>query len=273
MKDDIPQWIEKYYKEIDFAIWEAKAYNAYKNIGRYKTPKNKYPYIIELFSIYIQICEILLINIAAVLTGSNGGFLVRLFISNKDLRELIQENFYKNSSLDSGIIRTILLDWVFSFQDKNLIKNLENKISTYSYMIKESIEDYFKYYEFLNAYKHGYRVQASGKNTLTMQGNTDHKAFLVGEYNSSIIYYSKSGNAIHEHRVSFNYERIYQKVVYVTNTLECMQKTVLARFSGKPYGLNHLEVIDKKEFHKYFGSMYFHNPIFQIQKPTTPLSK
>lgn len=265
MNNDVPIWIEKYYKQIDFNIWQTKAYRAFSKISTYKRQKNKSPYVIDLFSTYIQVSEILLINLAAVLSGSDNGFIARLFITNKDLRDLIKKNLYKNDVLDETLIKSILLDYVFSFNDKSQISNLEEKISIYTLMIKESINDYFEYYEFLNAYKHGYRVQASGRITLTLKGGVNSQSLQIGDYNSSITYYSKAGEIIIENIASFNYERIYQKITYVLNIMICVQKTVLARFSGEPYKLEHLEVVDKNEFHKYFGSLHFPNPIFQIK--------
>jgi hypothetical protein len=166
---------KEYYKGVDYSIWDDIFFVCKEKLEGSSEEIHK-QWSLELYSKYLQILEVLCINILVV--GFNN--LDNLFISNQDLREDVlrfkSDNHLKEKFIDQA---------VFHIEQKQDIKNLEKRRELYKRILDESLEDYIKDYDFLNAYKHGFRVETKGKSKISID------KFLIGKYNTTLTFFSK----------------------------------------------------------------------------------
>ena len=253
-----------YYKNIDFSILN-KTFNLYfDNLKKSKEEKERCLWALKLYSEYLQTIETFFLNIFAI---TDNNLWENLFLSNSALRNKIEERFYKDKDrkfFDDNFLNYFLDNWVFVIKEKDRIKNLDSKKSLYKMMIREIVKDYLSDYELLNSFKHGLRIRSAGNNSIAIGAKKSSKVFKLGEYNTKIFYLKKIRNEIYESTLSFNWERIAQKYMFLINILENMQKLLLN--NGGEVKLETLYISDKKEYSKYFGTFRWNNFIEKIVK-------
>ena len=267
-----------HYKALDFCYWERRANYTTRRIESLKKEKSKHPYYLELYTDYIQLFEVVAINIRAMLSPQ---LFECLFIRSEKLREKIAELFpdflaKENPGVDKWVRGLVFHHAVFG---KYVVNNAEQKIRKYKTMLKESAQDYLKDYQLLNAFKHGFRTQVSGESTLAISLDDPGKAsspHVVGQYSSSITYYSLNSVEVDEKRIkvvfknkiSFNYQRVYQKILYLSNSLENARQAIL--YVAKPEGIGKqklcttLKVTDREAFQKHYGVWRWREPVHQL---------
>ncbi len=249
----IKKEIIKYYREVDFSIWEKSVNICFDKLKKLKTDKSKNPWALQMYANYLQLIEIFCINVWIL---TEGEVYKNLFINNSNLRKKIENTFLNKKTKNAqgmDFVAYFLESWVFGIKEKEAINNLDQKRKNYTSMLTETIDDYLKDYDLLNAYKHGFRTKSRGASNLSIkrEGSND-PPFIIGNYNAKIIYLSKKKKTIYECSLAFNWERVSQKCFFLMNMLENTQKVLLA--DNKKIKLDTLYVLDNKEFHKHYGA-------------------
>ncbi len=255
--------IIEYYRDIDFSIWQKSVNVCFDKLRKLKTDKAKNPWALKMYANYLQLIEIFCINIWTI---SEGELYKNLFIGNKDLRKKIEDTLLNKKTRNAqgmDFLTYFLESWVFGIKEKDAINNLDQKRQIYSVILREALDDYLKDYDLLNAYKHGFRTKSKGASNITMKkdGSAD-PPFMIGSYNTNIIYLSRRGETIYEYSLAFNWERVSQKYFFLLNMLENTQKILLA--NNGEIKLNTLCPIDSKEFHKHYGAFRISMPIVEV---------
>lgn len=244
-----------YYDSADFSHWLKKIEHSSRKVASLKRDASKKGYLLDIYSTYLQLTEILLINIYA---NSEHGFAQRLFVSNSDLQQYFTEHG-KNQSL----IEWFLLSYDFGIEEKTSINNFEKKYSEHKSILEEVIDDYLKDFDFLNAYKHGYRViSESGNHTLALN-IADGVAYKLGEFDTLLTYFSKEnrkndagrvvGFEVYENTISVNIKRIIIKAMFITAALENMRLVLAAPRHQNKILLQHYYLEDEKVWQDSFG--------------------
>ena len=265
----------QHYKDLDFYYWERLARRVVHQITKLKREKSKYPYYLELYTDYIQMFESTIINMMAIMSGRLFEY---LFIDSSDLRDNIPHLFPRMGPKNSTVNRWVR-EFVFQhavFQQYTM-SNPEQRIKEYKMMLEEASQDYLQDFQLLNAFKHGFRVRASGANTIAISldnAKSQPDPHVVGKYNASILYYSKERqkdkkgercDVVYENKISFNHQRVYQKILYLSNALENTRRTILhiakPEKVGQKIQCQTLKVTDSQKFHRHFGSFRWRAPI------------
>jgi hypothetical protein len=263
--------ITDYYNSIDFSHWLKKIiYNASK-LHSLKTDKAKSGYLLELYSAYMQLAEILLINMK-ICTTRDRDFHKNLFIPNHELHQFIE-----NHAQSSDFIDWFLTNYDFGIVEKDSIKNYQQKYDLHKTLLNEVIEDYAKDFDFLNAYKHGYRVQGSAQTQTLSIGIEGSQTVPFASYDVYLAYYSKdkdlSGKAqslVFQNTIYMKLYRVVAKAAFITIVLENI-KAILASQSkdgnNKQTKVTHFVLKDEKAWNESFGAFRWREPVARIPKP------
>lgn len=253
----VKQFMFDYFKNIDFDYWEKRLNFSLDKILKLKRKKSKSYYLIDAYSIYLQLLEIFFVN-TLILCAKEDGFLPILFTNNSNLREMIKQQF-----TDPKFINWFMDNLVFGFKDKTKINNYEKKRKEHQQILKESVEDYLKDFEFLNSYKHGFRVQIRFDPVIGIENMALLKA------DTKLIYFTrehfnKGKDIVYKNLVIFNHERISTKSYFILQMLKNCQKVFLAQ--GKAVNLEHYFLTDLDKWQKTFGAVGLKEPLFYIEK-------
>jgi hypothetical protein len=253
-------------QNIDTKYWDRHSSHSFDKINQYKKLSNKAPFIIDIYATYLQLIEIFMLNTLALLKND----WTIIFIGNSELRSLISETFYSDFAkkrFNNEIVSDLITNLVLGQEGTVEMKNREEKLTTYSKFLQEIITDYLNDYDLLNAFKHGYRVQGSGGNSISIAPTGSTKSFLLSKFTSSIVYLSKKKNIVYELSVSFNYERIFLKSQYLINMLENIKEIECAIYEKRPIKmLNHLVITDKVKVQSSWGTSRWKTPKYEIKK-------
>lgn len=254
--------ISNFLKEKQFSEWK-KLFEIYiqKIDDTSIDEKEKKFWIIKLYSLYIQFIEIFSINIF-IITENN--LFDNLFINNRKLKEKISKQLGSNE-----YIEYLIKNWIFGLKERKKINNLTKKENCYRRLLKEVVKDYVDDQDLLNAYKHGFRLESKGYTNIKLfRDDNPEKTFSIGDYNSSIHYWSRGKKTekdiIFENRLFFNWQMIEQKFILIDNILENVLKVFFA--NGTKIQLSHLYIDDPVKFDKQFGILRMRMPIFSKNK-------
>jgi len=251
-RESVKQFMVDYFKNIDFDYWEKRLNFSLDKILKLKKNKSKSYYVVDIYSIYLQLLEIFFINVL-ILSSREKGFLSILFINNTKLRKLIKEQFG-----NLKYQRWLMDKLVFGIKEKRSIKDYSKKREEHLQVLKEGTKDYLKDYEFLNAYKHGYRIQVQFGPVISI----DKTPIL--KMDAELIYFTKKGKIIYQNRIMFNLHRILAKSYFILGMLKNCQKVFLAQ--GKAVNLQHYFLTDIDKWQKAFGVARLKEPLFCIEK-------
>ena len=272
----------KHYKKIDFRYWDRKAKHAIRRIAKLKTEKSKYTYYLELYTDYIQLFEVAMANMLAMVSGKLFEY---LFINSSDLRKMTCELFVDSTNKEDPMIDRWIRELVFqrAIFGQYIMDNPEQKIKQYKAMFNEAAKDYLKDYQLLNAFKHGFRTSVSGKGVLAISSNSSTKpkphSYVVGQYTSGITYLSSETKKLNggktkiifENKINFNYQRVYKKILYLSNALENSRQAIL--YVAKPKGVGRqrvcetLKVTDSIAHQAYSDVFRLKTPIYDLKQP------
>lgn len=253
----VKQFMVDYFENIDFDYWEKRLNFSFDKITKLKRNKSKSYYLIDIYSIYLQLLEIFFVN-TLILSVKEDGFLSILFTGNSKIRGMVKEQF-----TNPQFINWFMDNLVFGFKDKTKINNYEKKSKEHQQILKEAVEDYLKDFEFLNSYKHGFRVQIRFGSVLTMG-----KIVLL-KADTELTYFTKEHldkerDMVYKNFVMFNHERIFTKSYFILQMLKNCQNVFLAR--GKAIKLDHYFLTDLDKWRETFGVARFKEPLFIILK-------
>lgn len=244
-----------YYHEADFSHWLKKIEHSARRVATLRRDGSKKGYLLDIYSSYLQLIEILLINMYA---NSDEGFARRLFVSNLDLRK-----YFTKFGSDESFIEWFLLGYNFGIEEKSSINDFEQKYAEHREILREVIDDYLKDFEFLNAYKHGFRVlSSSGSHTIAIDvGGATYK---LGEFDTLLTYFSKDnrkdergkvvGIDLFENSIMVNIRRTVIKAIFITAMLDNMRLVIAATNHERGIALNHYRLMDKTVWRESYGS-------------------
>ncbi|MCA9748755.1 MAG: hypothetical protein KC414_06595 [Romboutsia sp.] len=251
-----------YYKNADFDYIGEKVRALFNRYKRLKDDKKKNRIVLDIYVHYIQSLEIFFINSLAISKSINS-FPLALFISSKEIKKEVEGNFLRHSRF---------LDWLFTEVILATIQDKEEKIKrneTYSNIIKECAKDYLDNYELLNAYKHGFRINAEFRKYILSLSTKDKNNYKIGEYDSTISYLSREKNnnipIISENQIKFNINRVFGKCIFIYVLLNNIQYTILAMYGEKKksYKRADFSIIDNESWMKSFGDFSLKRPLFR----------
>lgn len=252
------EFIVDYFKNIQTDYFVHRLNDIAGNFFKHKSEKRKSQHIIDLYSFYVQLLEIFLLNLLIMSAKQDQFFSIVFSKDQKKFRKEVERLF-----ADNEYPEWIMEHLVFGINEKNQIKRYGEKKAIYSIILKEAVKDYLKDYEFLNAYKHGFRTQSFfGKKRLVISG------FVISEGDSEIKYYSKIQNKIYENCIIFNFERVLNKCVFINSILYNSKLVFVARISKKQGKilLKHFYPKNIKAFNDNYGSFRNKLLLFEIFK-------
>lgn len=264
-KQTLSDFKKNHFLNADFRYWDQKIISLFKKFQRLKSKEKQNIVLLELYVSYIQILEILFINIFA-LSNKIENFPASLFIDNNNLRTFIKDAFLQETSLSKWFIDKC----IFQLHIKDEAYAIRHKL--YSNMLMECAHDYLEDYELLNAYKHGYRIFAKHDKLAVSLIKKDGEQMLLDQSDSKIIYYAKEKNKekqtinIVEKNINFKNNRVFGKTLYICTLLNNLKITVLYSFGIKPKVKIPIFDVDEQEWIKTFGGSKFSKPIFSIVK-------
>ncbi len=247
----------EYYENFDLAVLNDKLNFLTTKISKLKSEKTKKIYYTELYATYLQLIEIFCINTFAV---SDNDLLKNIFLSNWDIQEKIKARFYEEKNHDGKDFITYLLS-NFVFAKKDDKKDRTQQKSDYKHMIKESIDDYTKDKDFLNSYKHGFRVFSGEKNSLSIGMTGGSTMTKIQDYSASVSYYKKDKRDIWKCTISFNWERVYVKAMVLITVLENLKKVYLN--AGKDINFEYVTFEDRPMINSKYGCFRICSPVEQ----------
>ena len=103
-----------------------------------------------------------------------------------------------------------------------------------------------------------FRTKGTGEATVSISGGKER--YALSSHNCSVLYYSKEGNQHYEKSILFNWERVYQKAVFLLSAQENAIKILLAN-GEKTIELQTLKSIDDEAIHRFVGVARFKRPI------------
>lgn len=265
-EDKVPLTQEKidafrlnYYKQMDVMYWKDRISYITNHINKVKSPQIKSRSIIDIYSVYIQICEIVVIH----MHSSNvkpAQFIRTLAIRNNEIVKFA-ESVVKNSNYQSRFI-TEFVNGAYRGEQYDEQNRFEQRL------LNECLEDYVENHDFLNAYKHGYRVNSLfGPNYLAIGIEGMPMTKLV-EGDSSISYFHVTGNSkkgnLASIDITFNFERVRGKALFLVHILENMCLSNLAVL-GQPEELRYTTfgVHDKDLWNKSIGKTRFPKHLYE----------
>lgn len=214
---------DEYYKNFDIDIFNKKLSFLVKNVSKLKSEKAKKVYSTELYATYLQIVEIFCINMFAASDKDLAG---NIFLNPTELNKKIESRFYKERTENGeDYVSYLINNFVFALKDD--VKDRTSQKVYYKRFVKEAIDDYLKDKQFLNSYKHGFRVFPGEKAVFSIGLTGSNESFLQQEFSSSIYFYSKSEDktSIVLCSVFYNWQRVYIKSLVLLNILENTKKS------------------------------------------------
>lgn len=269
---DLTSQLDKFklahYANADFDFFSKKVISLFNKFNRINRIKHQNTVVLDLYTTYLQICEILFIN-ANALSVSLGRFPSALFIKSDNLRLFIKENFVNKTKLSAWFFDNL----IFSLRRGD--KDYKESYILYENLIKEVANDYLKNFELLNAYKHGYRINAKHNKTVLSIATKDGEHFKLDESDSTITYFSKEyddvrgKSIIFEHVLNFKINRVFAKAIFICALLDNIKTTSLIYY--KKIGVKKAKaarfyIDDQEIWRKSFGGSHIKKPIFELAK-------
>ena len=204
--------------------------------------------IIGAYSSYLQLAEIVFHHIYLISKVKEGddAFKKAIFISNTELRKWLVE------SLDADLLLFFIESLVFSINPKP--NNYNKKLNGYVRALKESKDNYLKYHNVLNAFKHGFRIRADKGGTLSING------YRILEAEAEINYLTIKDKVICNNRFEFSIRRTMAKAHFLLSTIENARLAVLTK-AGDVVNRDYYFIDDEDIWNSTFGSYHFTEPL------------
>jgi hypothetical protein len=270
--EDIIEFRKSYYQQIDYSYWQERLFQAWRRYNKLKRSDNKEKYIVEIYSIYIQVTEILLINMHSMSVPPDR-FLSSLAIDNYEIRDFASQ-VLKNDRFVDGFTDN------FVYKIRGEKQPDRKEMGRDKNILKECIKDYLDNYNFLNSYKHGFRVHSLHGNNYIAIGLSPTSMHKVVEGDSQITYYDMKKvkgrlKSISEVSITFNHMRIFGKTLYLIIYLMNVRLSQLAALGVKKK-VKHpvFYIYDEKNWHDSFGQSRFVSELITfVSKEPQPTKK
>ena len=179
-------------------------------------------------------------------------------MSSKSNNPTILSRFFEEKTHDGDDFVTYLLK-NFVFANKDDKKDRTQQKSDYKHMIKESIDDYTKDKDFLNSYKHGFRVFSEEGHSLFVGMSGSNESEKIQDYSASVSYYAKNEGVVSRCTISFNWERVYVKSLVLITVLENLKKVYLD--NGKEIDFEYVTFENRQLVASKYGCFRVCNPV------------
>lgn len=247
LSQNIDPLAREYYKNFDLDIFQRKLNFIIKRISKLKTEKCKKVYNTELYASYLQIVEIFCINAFAV---SDNDLLGNIFLSNFDIQKKIKDRFFEErNEKGENFILYLLNNFVFVLTDDKQDRSQQKR--DYEEMTKEALDDYTKDKDFLNSYKHGFRVFAGGRSSLSI--GFKKSSLNLQNFSSSVSYYKRSEGGFLRCDIYFNWDRVYAKACILISILTNMKRVYLSQ--GEVLNLGYVYPKNRDMMQKAYGCL------------------
>lgn len=248
--------LKEYYEKIDFSYWDDEIKSLHPG-GAGDLKEEGTANAIRLYSVYLQLIEIFYLNVFAITESRH---LANLFLGNKELRSLIEL-----AKGDPIFLDYFFEKWVFGIQEKDSIPNYQKKLLKYVAILKNATEDYLKDFDFLNAYKHGFRTHSSGAMTLSVSLDSNPgMGFQIVKCNSSVTFLSKENDVVFEKLISFNWHGVVERCEYILNMLQNAKQILNA--SGEKVDIEIFPSKQGSDFSLDKVAFRFKRPLYTIRR-------
>jgi hypothetical protein len=250
--------LREYYSKIDFSFWDIEL-DACLGIKEGGSAEDVNANAIRIYSTYLQLIEVFYLNVFTITENQ----ISNLFLNNSKLREKIS-----GLGANPEYLAFFFEKWVFGLKEKTSIRNYHEKASLYLSVLKESTKDYLQDYDFLNAYKHGFRAHSGGPTSISIShdSNPDQR-HLVTQHNSSVIFLSREQNTIFERSIAFDWQRVIQKCEFLLSMLQNTKQILQA--NGETIQLITLFLDEGNKHSEHAGVSRFKRPIYTMQRQQT----
>ncbi len=275
ISDQIREFRIKYYEQMDPDYWSERILWAFRKHEALKTPRRKARYIVDIYSIFIQLTEILIIHINT-LPQNDENFLHTLAIQNNEIRDFAA-SIIKNDRQD--YLRNFIENFSYKIRGSSKTDNNQKKIDRDANLLSECISEYLKNYDFLNSYKHGYRLSGThGYKSLSInKPGSGFDPIKIFEGDSHLIYYKvtrkgKALDSIQEISTSFTAQRVFGLSLFLASLLQNMRISELYALGAIKGSLkySHFDICDKDVWKRTFSRAQFKRTIFQYNPTTGP---
>ncbi len=257
----------EYYSQQDFSGWLKRIEHIADKLQKLKTDKTKRRHLIELYATYMQLSEILMINMMIV-AGRENTILEGMFSRSDEILD-----FVKKTENSLQFKKWILEHYAFGINEKESIKNYQNKLDEHLSILSEVMSDYNLDAQFLNAYKHGFRVRGNTNESVYTVRTSDGQSFPLAKFDSSLTYYTREKKdskhfVIYENTLAFNHARVIIKSMLISSLLENMQKIITAQGTKEnEVLLTHFYFSNKEMWNRSYGNGRFKSDILmQVKK-------
>lgn len=264
-EEDIHKFRKAYFEQVEFDYWSERLFTAYRRYSQLMKPENKAKYIVEVYSIYIQVVEILLINMHA-LSVPPSQFMPALAMDNYEIRDYA-DKIINNSKY----LKDFTHNFIYKIRGvKDIDAESNEKIRFDTNLLKECLKDYKSDYNFLNSYKHGFRLHSTHGDNYVAIGTSPDNMFQVLKGDSQLTYYEfkKSKGrlqSVSEVSLTFNHMRVVGKAMFAIYYLQNIRLSVLASYD-KPEKITYptFYINDKEAWNKDFGQSRFRSELFRF---------
>lgn len=251
----------EYFRNLDYQYWLSKITEIQNRFKKTKDISKRNYLVLDLLTTYLQSSEILYIAISTLLKGDPRLFPNAIFIKSDILRAFVEDNLVKDSAFASWFMESIILK---SSVDT---PGYQEILALYKNVLKECAKDYVDHYELLNAYKHGYRINAKHEDSdFNIQLNGGN-VFQLTNTDSTIHYYSKKDGDIIRHQYSYKIERVFGKCTYIVVLLQNLRAIMLVSMGVQDE--KHLltfAIKDRKDWSNSIGQFAMSMPLFTVQR-------
>jgi len=254
-----------HYENADFESLNSKTIQLFNRFTRLKDKKKQNRVVLDLYTSYLQTIEILFIN-AHALSVKIDSFPSALFINSTNLRKFIEDNFSKTTKFSAWF----LANPIFAIRRGD--KDYKESYELYTHLLKEIASDYLANFDLLNAYKHGYRINAKHDKTTLSLVTKNGEQFKLDESDSTIVYFSKETvkdtPTVFEHSLNFKIGRVFGKCIFVCTLLNNLRATTLLYYKKQEKGNNiaRFSINDMQKWGSSVGGSHFKKPIFSLKK-------
>lgn len=259
---DIDAFRRTYFERADYMYWYDRLMWAWRRHAELKRPENKARQLVDAYSIYMQCVEIMLINMNSLMVPRER-FLRSLTIDNFKIREFGQKVLD-----DRDLLRKFTKNGIYQLRNEQPTEaELNFDVST----LRECIQDYLKNYNFLNSYKHGFRVNsASGPNFMAF-GKGGGPTFKLFEGDSQLTYYDfrkdDGVQSMYETTIYFKHSRVFGKSLFTIIYLMNMRLFTLRGLGDtRRYKRPFFIIYDKEDWDNAFGDGRWSKGLFSFVK-------
>jgi len=210
-----------YYRRLNFDFW-LRRIQRLRGRRDLKTRALRFDAIIELYTSFLQLLEILFIN-TLIAWNEPSDFPALLTITNKQLQKAIEQHLLSDRT------QQWLLDvFMFGRTPDAQPPDYQQRVVENKHLLKQLVELYLRDYELLNSYKHGFRLSAFDGSRVKAGGET------LFSFDSGVTYFTRARklDTIVQTTISFNYDHIRHLCIYAYVLLRNIRNGLL--LSSRP---------------------------------------